>query len=36
MGAAGVQALWATMPLAEAVLQVLGYVGDAARPQALF
>jgi Transposase DDE domain len=33
---AGMQALWATMPLAEAVVQVLGYVGDAARLQALF
>jgi hypothetical protein len=36
MDAAGMQALWATMPLAEAVVQVFGYVGDAARLQALF
>jgi len=30
------QALWAKMPLAEAVLQVLGYVGSAERLQAIF
>jgi hypothetical protein len=32
----GMQTLWATMPLAEAVVQVFGYVGDAVRLQALF
>jgi hypothetical protein len=36
MDAAAMQAVWATMPLAEAVVQVLGYVGDATRLQALF
>ena len=30
------QALWAKMPLAEAVVQVFRYVGDAARLQAIF
>jgi Transposase DDE domain len=34
--AAGLQALWATMPLAEAVVQVFGYVGNTARLQDLF
>lgn len=36
MDAAGMQALWAKMPLAEAVLQVFQFVGSAARLQALF
>jgi hypothetical protein len=36
MDAAGMQALWATMPLAEAVVQVFQYVGDDARLQAIF
>ena len=36
MGAAGMQALWAKMPLAEAVLQVFQFVGTAARLQAIF
>ena len=36
MDSAGMQALWATMPLAEAVLQVFRYVGDDARLQAIF
>jgi DDE family transposase len=36
MDAAGMQALWAKMPLAEAVLQVFQFVGTAARLQAIF
>ena len=36
MGSAGMQALWAKLPLAEAVLQVFRYVGDDARLQAIF
>jgi DDE family transposase len=36
MDAAGLQALWAKMPLAEAVVQVFRYVGDDARLQAIF
>jgi hypothetical protein len=36
MDSAGMQALWAKMPLAEAVLQVFRYVGDNARLQAIF
>lgn len=36
MDLAGMQALWAKMPLAEAVLQVLRYVGDDERLQAIF
>src|SRR5260370_8624851 len=34
--AAGMQAVWAKMPLAEAVVQVLRYLGDDARLQAIF
>src|SRR5260370_25113604 len=34
--AAGMQAVWAKMPLAEAVVQVLRYLGDDARLQAMF
>src|SRR5439155_10576670 len=36
MDAAGMQALWAKMPLAEAVLQVFQFVGNGARLQAIF
>ena len=36
MDSAGMQALWAKMPLAEAVLQVLRYVGDDERLHAIF
>lgn len=36
MDAAGMPALWAKMPLAEAVLQVFQFVGSAARLQAIF
>src|SRR5436309_14077274 len=36
MDAAGMRAVWAKMPLAEAALQVLRYVGDDARLQAIF
>src|SRR6187401_3396860 len=36
MDAAGMQALWAKMPLAEAVLRVFQVVGSAARLQAIF
>jgi DDE family transposase len=36
MDAAGMQAVWARMPLAEAVVQVLQYVGTAPRLQAIF
>jgi hypothetical protein len=36
MDPAGMQALWAKMPLAEAVLQVFQFVGSAARLQAIF
>ena len=36
MDAAGMQALWAKMPLAEAVLQVFRYVGNETQLQAIF
>jgi hypothetical protein len=36
MDSAGMQAVWAKMPLAEAVLQMLRYVGDNERLQAIF
>ena len=36
MDSAGMQALWAKVPLAEAVLQVFRYVGDETRLQAIF
>ena len=36
MDFAGMQTLWAKMPLAEAVVQVFGFVGDDARLQAIF
>jgi hypothetical protein len=36
MDAAGMQTLWAKMPLAEAVVQVFRYVGDDTRLQAIF
>jgi Transposase DDE domain len=36
MDSAGMHALWAKLPLAEAVTQVLRYVGDDARLQAIF
>jgi hypothetical protein len=36
MGAARMRALWAKMPLAEAVVQVLQYVGNEARLQSIF
>lgn len=36
MNAAGMRELWATMPLAGAVVQVLRFVGDDARLQAIF
>jgi hypothetical protein len=36
MDSAGMQTLWAKMPLAEAVLQVFRYVGDDTRLQAIF
>jgi IS4 transposase len=36
MDAAGMRELWATMPLAEAVVQVLRFVGNDARLQAIF
>jgi hypothetical protein len=36
MDSVGMQAVWAKMPLAEAVLQVFRYVGDDARLQAIF
>jgi DDE family transposase len=36
MDPAGMQALWAKMPLADAVLQVFRYLGDDTRLQALF
>jgi hypothetical protein len=36
MELAGMQELWASMPLAEAVVQVFRYVGDDARLQAIF
>lgn len=36
MDLAGMQELWATMPLAEAVIQVLRHIGDDAQLQALF
>jgi len=36
MGAAGMQAVWAKLSLADAVLQVFRYVGDDARLQAIF
>jgi Transposase DDE domain len=36
MDLAGMQELWASMPLAEAVVQVFQYVGDDARLQAIF
>jgi hypothetical protein len=36
MDAAGMQALWAKIPLAEAVVQVFQFIGDEARLQAIF
>jgi hypothetical protein len=36
MDSAGMQELWASMPLAEAVVQVFQYVGNDARLQAIF
>jgi hypothetical protein len=36
MDAAGMQEIWAKLPLADAVLQVFRYVGDDARLQAIF
>ena len=36
MDAAGMQALWAKMPLAEAVVQVFQFVGNESRLQAIF
>src|ERR1044072_8241467 len=36
MDAAGMQALWSKMPLAEAVLQVFQFVGSTTRLQAIF
>jgi IS4 transposase len=36
MDSAGMQALWAKLPLAEAVLQVMRYVGDEERLQSIF
>src|SRR5271170_4511727 len=36
MDTAGMQELWATMPLAKAVAEVLRYVGDDARLQGIF
>src|ERR1700735_3546663 len=36
MDSAGMQELWASMPLAEAVVQVFRYIGDDARLQAIF
>ena len=36
MDTAGMQEVWATMPLAKAVAEVLRYVGDDARLQAIF
>ncbi len=36
MELAGMQELWASMPLAEAVVQVFRYIGDDARLQAIF
>lgn len=36
MDSAGMQALWAKMPLAEAVLQVFRFVGDETRLQSIF
>jgi hypothetical protein len=36
MDLAGMQELWASMPLAEAVVQVFRYVGDDERLQAIF
>jgi hypothetical protein len=36
MDTAGLQAVWGTMPLAEAVMQILRYVGDQTRLQAIF
>lgn len=36
MNSAGIEVLWARMPLAEAVLQVLQYVGDDERLQSIF
>jgi len=36
MDLAGMQELWASMPLAEAVIQVFRYIGDDARLQAIF
>lgn len=36
MDAAGMQAVWAKLPLADAVLQVFRYIGDDARLQAIF
>jgi hypothetical protein len=36
MDAAGMQALWGRMPLADAVLQLVQYVGDDERVQAIF
>src|ERR1700690_2144289 len=36
MDLAGMQKLWASMPLAEAVVQVFQYVGNDARLQAIF
>jgi hypothetical protein len=36
MDAAGMQAVWATMPLAEAVVQVFQFVGNETRLQAIF
>lgn len=36
MDAAGMQALWAKIPLAEAVVQVFRFIGDEARLQAIF
>lgn len=36
MDAAGLHPIWATMPLAEAVVQVFRFVGDATRLQSLF
>ena len=36
MDSAGMQTVWAKMPLAEAVLQVFRYVGDDTRLQAIF
>ena len=36
MGSAGMQTLWAKLPLAEAVVQVFRFVGEKTRLQAIF